>query len=394
MTFEELGLTSDLCATLAEKGFKAPTPIQEVAIPRILAGADIIGSAQTGTGKTAAFALPTIQRLERHKHTRCLALTPTRELAIQVHDHFKELSASTNLQMALIYGGVGYGRQRQQLKDGADVVVGTPGRLLDHLSQKTFSLKQIEVLILDEVDRMLDMGFIEDVQKIIRQCPKKRQNLMFSATVPEAVKNLASWALKEPEEILIGKRVSAADTVDHAVWPVNPMQKFTLLVRLLEKMNYHSILIFTRTRMGADRIARWLKEHNHNVKAMHSDLPQKARQHALEQFKAGKIPILIATDIASRGLDIAGVSHVINYDVPQHAEDYVHRIGRTGRAMTEGEAITLVGSDEIAELHRIERYISQTIPRRHLEGFEYRTAPLLGDGQPKRKKRNRGFTSR
>ena len=392
MKFTDLGLKPFILKAIEEKGYTDPTPIQLEAIPRILLGKDIIGSAQTGTGKTAAFALPTIHRLEKHQATRCLVLTPTRELAIQVEEQFPLYSKSSDLSTALIYGGVGYGKQRQQLKDGADTVVGTPGRLLDHLGQNSLKLDRIQILILDEVDRMLDMGFIEDVQKIIRRCPRERQTLMFSATVPEAVKGLASWALDNPEEIVIGKRVSAADSVDHCVYPINSMQKFNLLLALLEKMQFDSCLIFTRTRIGADRIARWLKEHDHSVKAMHSDLPQRLRQQALEDFKKGKIEILIATDIASRGLDIAGVSHVINYDVPQHAEDYVHRIGRTGRAKNVGEAFTLVASDEIAELSRIERYIGRPIERRKLEGFEYRYEPLIENKTSRPKKRNRGFS--
>lgn len=392
MNFQELGLKPFILKAIEEKGYTEPTPIQEQAIPQILLGKDIIGSAQTGTGKTAAFALPTIHRLEKHEATRCLVLTPTRELAIQIEEQFALYGQHSDLTTALIYGGVGYGKQRQQLKDGADTVVGTPGRLLDHLGQKTLKLDRVQVLILDEVDRMLDMGFIEDVQKIIRRCPRERQTLMFSATIPEAVKGLASWALKDPEEIVIGQRVSAADSVDHCVYPINSMQKFNLLLALLKKMDFDSCLIFTRTRIGADRIARWLKEHNHSVKAMHSDLPQRLRQGALQEFKEGKIEILIATDIASRGLDIAGVSHVINYDVPQHAEDYVHRIGRTGRAKREGEAFTLVANDEIAELARIEKYIGRPIERRKLEGFEYRYEPHMGNTAPTRKKRNRGFS--
>ena len=392
MKFTDLGLKPFILKAIEEKGYTDPTPIQLEAIPRILLGKDIIGSAQTGTGKTAAFALPTIHRLEKHQATRCLVLTPTRELAIQVEEQFTLYSKYSDLSTALIYGGVGYGKQRQQLKDGADTVVGTPGRLLDHLGQNSLKLDRIQILILDEVDRMLDMGFIEDVQKIIRRCPRERQTLMFSATVPEAVKGLASWALDNPEEIVIGKRVSAADSVDHCVYPINSMQKFNLLLALLEKMQFDSCLIFTRTRIGADRIARWLKEHDHSVKAMHSDLPQRLRQQALEDFKKGKIEILIATDIASRGLDIAGVSHVINYDVPQHAEDYVHRIGRTGRAKNVGEAFTLVASDEIAELSRIERYIGRPIERRKLEGFEYRYEPLIENKTSRPKKRNRGFS--
>ncbi len=388
MKFSDIGLSKDICKALADKGYETPTPVQEQAIPIILKGKDIIGSAQTGTGKTAAFALPVIHLLKKHKRTRCLVLTPTRELAIQIQEQFVAYSKFTNLQVALIYGGVGYGAQRKALKDKADVVVGTPGRLLDHIFQGTLKLDEIEILILDEVDRMLDMGFIEDVQKIVNKCPKDRQTLLFSATVPDVVKRMAKWAQRDPEEVVIGQRVSAADTVDHSIYPVSSIQKFDLLIQFLEQWDYQSVLIFTRTRVGADRIARWAKQIGHNVQTMHSDMPQRMRQKALADFKSGATEILIATDIASRGLDIAGVSHVLNYDVPQHAEDYVHRIGRTGRANSTGEAFTLMGSDEVADVHRIERYIGQEIPRRKLEGFPYRYEPNLGKTQ-RRKKRNR-----
>jgi ATP-dependent RNA helicase RhlE len=393
MKFSDLGLNPDIVRALEEKGYTEPTPIQEQAIPVLLEGKDVIGSAQTGTGKTAAFALPTIQRLGQHSHTRCLVLGPTRELAAQVHEQFTAYGKYSGLTCALIHGGVNYGPQREALAAGVDVVAATPGRLLDHFGQKAIDLSKIEVLILDEVDRMLDMGFIEDVQKVIRACPKNRQTLLFSATIPDAVKHLAQTALKDPVEVSIGINLSPAETVDHSIWPVDPMQKFTLLVRMLEDMGYDSLLIFCRTRVGAD-IARWLKEHDHSVKAMHSDLSQKDRTRVLQEFKDGKIEVLVATDIASRGLDIKGISHVINYDVPQHAEDYVHRIGRTGRAREQGFAYTLVASDEIAELDRIERFIGSKIERRKLEGFNYRYTPLLEEKPVQRKRRNRGFSRR
>ncbi len=393
MSFAELGLADDLVRAVTEKGYGEPTPIQAEAIPQIIAGRDVIGSAQTGTGKTAAFALPILHRLGAHKGTRCLIIGPTRELAAQVEENFQLYGKNRDLQIALLHGGVGYGKQRQAIKDGADVLVATPGRLLDHVGQGDLSLKGIEILVMDEVDRMLDMGFIEDVHRIVRHCNKNRQTLLFSATIPEQVKKLASWALKDPVEVTIGLRVSPAETVRHVRYPVNTMQKFDMLQALLKKTEYNNVLICTRTRAGADRISRWMTEHGHSVLTMHSDLRQSDRTKALDQFKKGEVNILIATDIASRGLDIKNVTHVINYDVPQHAEDYVHRIGRTGRARSEGEAFTIVGSEELSLVDAIEKFIKQRVPRERLEGFDYWTEPNMGNTAPLRKRRNRGFTS-
>ena len=392
MTFKDLRLKRKLVKTLAEKGYESPTPIQQRSIPAVIKKRDIIGSAQTGTGKTAAFALPTIHRLSRHKkRVRCLALAPTRELAIQVFEQFTAYSSATNLTCTIIYGGVGYQKQIDELAAMPDIVVATPGRLLDHIDRGNLTLKDIEILILDEVDRMLDLGFIDDVKKIERMCShKKRQTLLFSATIPDSVRKLAEWALKDPEEIIIGARKSPAKTVDHSLWPVDPLQKFNLMVALIEKHDIESMIIFCRTRHGADRIARWLLEHKYPVSVMHSDLKQSDRTRALADFKEGVNTILVATDIASRGLDIKGVTHVINYDVPQHAEDYVHRIGRTGRAQTKGMAFTLAAPEENAEVARIEKYIDGELERRKLEDFNYRYDPIP-DSKPKRKKRNRGF---
>ncbi len=377
MQFHELKLRKELLMAIEERGYDEPTPIQEKSIPSILMGRDVIGSAQTGTGKTAAFALPTLHLLKQHSHTRCLILTPTRELACQIEENFAFYGKHLDLGLGLIYGGVGYGPQRQAIKDGADVLIATPGRLLDLLSQKALRLDRIEILILDEVDRMLDMGFIEDVRKIVRQCPKKRQTLFFSATMPDSINNLAEWALHKPIEVSIGLRVSPADTVDHALYPVDAMLKFDLLAHLLKKIEDESTIIFFQTKRGADRIAKWLREHGkQNIAVMHSDHNQRDRAKALQDFKDGNISTLIATDIASRGLDIRCVQHVINYDVPQHSEDYVHRIGRTGRAKTEGEAYTLFSPDQMDKVQAIENLIGQEIPRRVMEGFKYRIPPM------------------
>ncbi len=394
MTFKDLGLLPEIAQAVAEKGYENPTPIQAQAIPVILSRKDLIGSAQTGTGKTAAFALPLLSILARHEPVgpRVLIMEPTRELAGQVEENLLTYGKHLDLRTVLIHGGVKYGGQLQQLADEPDIVVATPGRLIDHVQQGNLSLKNISLLVLDEVDRMLDMGFIDDVRRIVRWCPEERQTLLFSATVPDAIRNLSEWALKSPEQIDVGGRRSPAETVDHAIYPVDGIQKYDLLLALLKKMDFASVLIFTRTKVDADKITRWLIDHDHSVAVMHADRSQSERKEALDGFKKGQYEILVATDIASRGLDVSGITHVINYNVPQHAEDYVHRIGRTGRASKEGEAYTLYSSDETAHLAEIEKYIGQKIPRRKLEAFAYRTEPLLEtSAAPVRKKRNRGF---
>lgn len=396
MTFHELGLDKSILKSIEEFGFTEATPIQAGAIPHILAGRDVIGSAQTGTGKTAAFALPVLHRLNGSKggkNPRCLVLGPTRELAAQVYDQFESFGKHCRLHCCLVHGGVGYGQQNNELKKGADVVVATPGRLLDHLGRGTIDLRSVEMLVLDEVDRMLDLGFIDDVLRIIALCNKNRQTLLFSATVSETIKRLIAKSLKNPVEIAIGIELSPADTVCHEVYPVGALQKFDLLMALIESQKVDSMIIFCRMKSGVDRIVRWLNEHEYPCVAMHSDLPQKKRTSALEQFKQGAIKILVATDIASRGLDIANVTHVINYDVPEHPEDYVHRIGRTGRAQQEGDAATLLAPDEQSKIDAIEAFIDQPIPQRKLEGFNYFQEPMIRDessSEPKRRRRNSG----
>ncbi len=396
MNFDELGLMPDLLKAIDDRGYTEPTPIQNQAIPAIIQGRDLVGSAQTGTGKTAAFALPTLHRLARHGACRALVLAPTRELAIQSEENFRAYGRYLDLRLALLYGGVRYGKQNQDLKAGPDIVVATPGRLLDHLGQRNLRLDKIEILILDEVDRMLDMGFIEDVTKIIQKTPRSRQTLLFSATIPDAVVRLADWALKNPVEAKIDIKISAAETVRHALYPVPAIQKFDLLIALLEKISFDNLIIFFQTRRGTDRISRWLTEHGQDVQALHSDLRQSERSKALEDFKAGKVRILTATDLASRGLDISNVTHVINYDVPQHSEDYIHRIGRTGRARTEGEAFTLFAPEDLPRVEAIERLLDAPLPRKELDGFSYREAPaeMLPATTPVSRKRNRGFGNR
>jgi len=352
-------------------GFVDPTPIQLRAFPVILAGKDLIGTAQTGTGKTAAFALPILTMLGQHGKFRCLVLEPTRELAAQVETAFRDYGRFTDLRATVVHGGVGYGKQRQELKAGVDVLIATPGRLLDHLEQGTMHFRDVNILVLDEVDRMLDMGFLPDVRRIVQHITSDRQTLLFSATLPPEIERLAASVLREPETIEIGARRSPAETVTHAVYPIAAEQKFDLLMALLERTNFDSALIFCRTKHGADRIAHQLKDAKHSVAVLHSNRTQRERIEALEGFKSGKYEVMVATDIAARGLDIAGVSHVINYDVPEHPEDYVHRIGRTGRAQNVGDAFTLMNGEEVGALHAIERFIGQKIPRLKLDSFPY-----------------------
>lgn len=368
--FSLMGLSPFVVASVQEMGFEQPTPIQSEAIPVVLAGRDVIGSAQTGTGKTAAFALPVIDRLKSHGSMRCLILEPTRELALQVEEALMSHSKFTDLRICVIYGGVGYGRQKSELAAGVDIVVATPGRLMDHMEQGTINLDTVEVLVLDEVDRMLDMGFLPDVKRIVSKVPKERQTLFFSATIPPAIAQLTTWVVRDPEIIEISRR-SPAETVSHAFYPVVQKQKFDLLIALLERTHYESVLIFCRTKIGADMISRQLERLGHPVAVMHSNRSQSERTEALMGFKSGKYEVLVATDVASRGLDIAGISHVVNYDVPLHPEDYVHRIGRTGRALTEGDAFTLLAEDETKYAKIIEHFIGRTVERKKLDDFDY-----------------------
>jgi ATP-dependent RNA helicase RhlE len=379
MSFQNLGLSEDLLHGVQSMGYVDPTPIQLRAIPLILAGRDIIGSSQTGSGKTAAFALPVLTKLGSHGKTRALIIEPTRELAAQVETAFRDYARFSNLTCTVLYGGVGYGTQLADLKKGVDVVIATPGRLLDHLEQGNLHLKDIEFLVLDEADRMLDMGFMPDVRKIIDQCAKTRQTLLFSATVPPEIERLVSWAMKNPEPIEIGQRRSPAESVTHAIYPVANTQKFDLLLALLERTNYDSVIIFCRTKHGADGIASRLKQANHSIAVLHSNRTQRERTDALDGFRGGKYEVMVATDIAARGIDIAGVSHVINYDVPQHPEDYVHRIGRTGRAQAVGDAFTLTTAEELPDVVAIERFIGAAIPRVKLENFPYVYSAVLDE---------------
>jgi ATP-dependent RNA helicase RhlE len=378
MPFKSLGLSDPVLQGVVAMGYTDPTPIQLRAIPLIMEGRDVIGSAQTGTGKTAAFALPILSKLGEHQpRARVLILEPTRELAAQVETAIRDFARFTTLSVAVLYGGVGYGKQTDALKRGVDIFVATPGRLLDHMSRGLAKLDNVQYLVLDEADRMLDMGFLPDVRRIIDRCPKKRQTSLFSATIPPQIESLIKWTMTHPEMIEIGARRTPAETVKHVIYPVAEAQKADLLLELLNRVNYDSVIVFCRTKHGADRVAHLLKRNNHSVAVLHSNRTQKEREHALDGFRNGRYEVLVATDIAARGLDITNVSHVVNYDVPQHPEDYIHRIGRTGRAEATGDAFTIMVAEEATHVFDIERFISQKIPREKLEGFNYTYTALF-----------------
>ena len=383
MPFSTLGLSQPLLEGVKAMGYTEPTPIQLRAIPIILSGQDIIGSAQTGTGKTAAFALPILSKLGEHApYPRVLILEPTRELAAQVETAIRDFARFTKLNAAVLYGGVGYGKQNDALRAGADIIIATPGRLLDHIQRGACKLDQIKYLVLDEADRMLDMGFLPDVRRIVDRCPRERHTSLFSATIPVQIETLIKWAMKNPQTIEIGMRRSPAETVKHVIYPVAEDQKSDLLRELLNSVNYDSVIIFCRTKHRADRIAGLLKKNNHAVAVLHSNRTQREREEALKGFRGGRYEVLVATDIAARGLDIADVSHVINYDVPQHPEDYIHRIGRTGRAESTGDAFTLMVAEDNQHVHSIERFIGKKIERVKLENFNYKYTALFEESKP------------
>ncbi|HEX8850725.1 MAG TPA: DEAD/DEAH box helicase [Gemmatimonadaceae bacterium] len=375
LTFEALGLAPEVLDAVRAQGYERPTPIQAEAIPLAIKGRDLIGLAQTGTGKTAAFTLPMVDRLlHGPRRTRALVLTPTRELAMQVEASVKLYAAGSGLEAVAVFGGVPIDPQEKKLRAGVDIVVATPGRLIDHLERQNVVFDDLEILVLDEADRMLDMGFAPQINRIVAQLPSYRQTLLFSATMPPEVEALARKYLRRPKVVQIGRRSSAANTVTHAVYPVPRERKSDLLVELLRGVKSESVLVFTRTKHGADKVVRNLEKAGIRATAMHADKSQSQRTRALEDFKSGKINVLVATDIAQRGLDISGITHVINYDVPQQAEDYVHRIGRTGRAASTGDAFTFMSPDEIAMVRTIERVIGAPIPRISVPGYDFGTA--------------------
>jgi ATP-dependent RNA helicase RhlE len=378
MSFSALGLRAELLRAVSEQGYTEPTPIQAQAIPAVLAGRDLMGGAQTGTGKTAGFTLPLLHKLAeqaggQHGRTpvRALILVPTRELAAQVqasvYTYGKHLPKIRSLS---VYGGVGFHPQVQALKRGIDILVATPGRLLDHLAQRTVDLSRVQVLVLDEADRMLDMGFIPDIRKILAQLPKQRQNLLFSATFSDEIKKLADGFMHEPLLIEVARRNAAAELIEQRVCPVDRERKKDLLAQLITSGDWRQVLVFTRTKHGANNLAEKLVKSGIRADAIHGNKSQPARTRALAEFKSGKIRVLVATDIAARGLDIDELPHVVNFELPHVANDYVHRIGRTGRAGSSGEAISLVCVDELGLLRDIERLIKREIRKEIVPGFE------------------------
>ena len=373
-TFEALGLLPEVLNAVRRAGYERPTPIQAQAIPLVLKGRDLMGLAQTGTGKTAAFTLPIINRLiDGPRRTRALVLTPTRELAIQVEESVRNYAADSGLEVVAVFGGVPLEPQQKKLRDGVDIVVATPGRLIDHLERQNVVLDDLEILVLDEADRMLEMGFAPQINRIVDQIPPYRQTLLFSATMPPEVEALARKYLRRPKVVQIGRRSSAANTVTHAVYPVPREKKSQLLVELLKDTKTETVLVFTRTKHGADKVVHALENAGVKATAMHADKTQAQRIKALEQFRNGEVNVLVATDIAQRGLDISGITHVVNYDVPQQPEDYIHRIGRTGRAASTGDAFTFMSPDEIAMVRSIENTIGAPIPRISVPGYDFGT---------------------
>ncbi len=374
MLFNQLGLSAELLRAIDEKGYREATPIQQQAIPLVLEGRDILAGAQTGTGKTAGFALPLLQRLQLSPHNRrsvrALILTPTRELAAQVGESIRDYGRHTPFRTAVIFGGVSINTQIAKLRKGVDVVVATPGRLLDHMQQKTIDLSKIQILVLDEADRMLDMGFIRDIRKILKVMPKERQNLLFSATFSKEIRRLAADLLNAPTEIQVAARNTAVERVRQIVHPVDKRRKRELLSHRIGKENWKQVLVFTRTKHGANRLAGQLTADGLNSVAIHGNKTQAARTRALRDFKAGKVRVMVATDIAARGLDIDRLPHVVNYELPFVPEDYLHRIGRTARAGQEGHAVSLVCVDEQKLLNDIERLLKGEIEKEIIPGYE------------------------
>jgi ATP-dependent RNA helicase RhlE len=377
MSFASLGLSDALLKAVADQGYTTPTPIQVKAIPVILAGKDILAGAQTGTGKTAGFSLPLLQRLTenadltlRPRKIRALVLVPTRELAAQVYESIATYGKYLPLQTQIIVGGASINMQTRQLRHGCDIVVATPGRLMDHIGQKNISLGSIELLVLDEADRMLDMGFLPEIRRILAYLPKNRQSLLFSATMPGAIKTLAATILNHPTEVEVAKQNATADLVSECVYGINKDYKRELLSFLIGSNNWQQVLIFVRTKHGADRLEKQLIKDGIRAASLHGDKTQGARTKALDYFKTGKVTALVATDIAARGLDIEDLPHVVNYDLPQVAEDYIHRIGRTGRAGSNGAALSLVCPEEAYLLEAIEKLLRRQIPRISDTGYE------------------------
>ena len=375
MRFADLGLSAPILEAVAEQGYETPSPIQVQAIPAVIAGKDVMAAAQTGTGKTAGFTLPILERLIKGNrapanHVRVLVLTPTRELAAQVGESVANYGKHLPLRSAVVFGGVSINPQMMQLRKGVDVLVATPGRLLDLYSQNAVKFNHLEMLVLDEADRMLDMGFIHDIKRILKLLPDRRQNLLFSATFSDEIRTLAKGLVHNPVEIDVAPRNTTVETVKQWLSPVDKGKKTALLIHLVKQHNWHQVLVFSRTKHGANKIAKQLEEAGINSAAIHGNKSQNARTKALAEFKSNKVRVLVATDIAARGIDIDQLPQVVNFDLPNVPEDYVHRIGRTGRAGASGQAVSLVSADEIKQLQDIERLIQQVIEREVVPGFE------------------------
>lgn len=397
---------AELHRAVSEKGYSSPTPIQKQAIPVVLQGRDLMGGAQTGTGKTAGFTLPLLQRLvetdvprKGRRPLRALILTPTRELAAQVADSVREYGRHLPLRSTVVFGGVSINPQKMKLIKGVDILVATPGRLLDHVGQRSVDLSKVDILVLDEADRMLDMGFIHDIKKVLALVPKKKQTLLFSATFSDDIKKLANGLLKNPALVEVARQNAATDTVTQVIHPVDKSRKRELLSFLIGSNNWKQVLVFNRTKHGANRLAEQLNKDGITAAAIHGNKSQGARTRALADFKAGEVRVLVATDIAARGIDIDQLPHVVNFELPNVAEDYVHRIGRTGRAGNEGEAMSLVCVDELKLLKDIEKLIKREIPKDVIEGYEpdpsIKAQPITrGRGQQQQKRPARSKAGR
>ncbi len=396
MNFDELSLAPELVRAVKELGYDEPTPIQGMAIPEALAGKDVLGRAQTGTGKTAAFMLPTLQRLRGGEGLRALVLCPTRELAIQVAEATRDYAKHTDSWVGLIYGGTSVQKDVRDLRAGFDVLVATPGRLIDHLERGNVDLSELEVLVLDEADRMLDMGFRPQINQILKHCPRNRQTLFFSATLPNEVKSLAYDSLRDPVVVEAAPQKMTAEGVEQFVYPVDGKRKTELLLELLQRPGMDSVIVFTRTKFGADRVVGQLQRRGVKATVMHGDRAMKERVRALDDFREGVARVLIATDVAQRGLDVEGISHVVNYDVPQDPDSYVHRVGRTARAGQTGEAITFMSPSEIGDVRAIEHHIGRELPRIELPGYgfglatEEGAAPISPRAEKKAARASRG----
>lgn len=382
MNFNTFNLHPSIAAGVEFAGYTQPTPIQEQAIPPVMSGRDVMGLAQTGTGKTAAFVLPILHRLIAGKkgRIRALIVAPTRELAEQIHEAIKQFSQKTSLKSITIYGGVPVNPQIEKLKHGVDIVVACPGRLLDHINQGNIKLDGIEVLVLDEADQMFDMGFLPDIRRILKHLPAERQTLLFSATMPDDIRKLAEEVLSDPVTVQVGNSAPPV-TVTHAIYPVSQHLKTPLLLDLLKHTDTDSVLIFTRTKHRAKRLGEQLKKNGYKAASLQGNLSQNRRQAALDGFRDGKYQVLVATDIAARGIDVSQVSHVINYDIPDTPEAYVHRIGRTGRAARSGDAFTLVTPDDAVMVRTIEKKLGSPLERRTVEGFDYSVPAPKKDGE-------------